>query len=120
MAEGNAGGERERDEGTGGERESVGGRDGRGERNFYGERKKNFFFRPARERGWRKGGRDGERKRDEGTGGRKSVGGRNESRTLTDQPSPTTHLCQLDNLTITYQNGYNHFADRLRLSLTLL
>ena len=62
-------------------RRSEGGRDEGGERERHTEtergsvreiltvEEKNFFFRPARERGWPKGGREGEREGDEGTGG---------------------------------------------------
>ena len=53
-----------------GEREGEGGREFLTvEGNTAAEEKCFFFFRPARERGWRKGGREEERERDEGTGG---------------------------------------------------
>ena len=58
-------------DGRGGERERE------GEKNFDGGRIIFFFFRPARERGWRKGGREGVRERTKGPGGRESMGGRN-------------------------------------------
>ena len=70
-----------------GERDTERGREGRrgrerhtqrqreGAREILTAEEKIFFFRPARVRGWQKGGREGEREMYEGTGGERESEG---------------------------------------------